>query len=185
MHLMNRRRAVRTLLGVVLAVSAANAPRLRAEERLRITPFVRDNKVLVSFELDDAYTDGVRDAISSGLRTTFSYDLELRTVVPAWIDRTIARTVVTTSDQYDNLTRRHTLTRTVDGRVEEMTITEDESVVKTWLTKWNRLAVCDTSKVDPTRDYYVQITSRTRPHGGSLLGVTSGVSGQARFTFIP
>jgi hypothetical protein len=57
--------------------------------------------------------------------------------------------------------------------------------VKQWLTKWNRLLVCDTSKVDPTRDYYVQITTRTRPHGGSMLGLSGSVSGQARFTFIP
>jgi hypothetical protein len=158
---------------------------LYADESLRITPFVRDNKVLVSFELDDAYTAAVHDAIASGLRTTFSYDLELRTVVPGWIDRTIARTVVTTTDQYDNLTRRHTLTRTVDGRVDEMTVTEDESVVKSWLTKWNRVPVCDTSKLDAARDYYVHITTRARPLGGSLLGLSRSISGQAKFTFIP
>jgi hypothetical protein len=166
-----------------MAVLSAGA--LYADESLRITPFVRDNKVLVSFELDDAYTPAVHDAIASGLRTTFSYDLELRTVVPGWIDRTIARTVVTTTDQYDNLTRRHTLTRTVDGRVDEVTVTEDESVVKSWLTKWNRVPVCDTSKLDATRDYYVHITTRARPLGGSLLGLSRSISGQAKFTFIP
>jgi len=71
---------------------------------------------VVSFELDDAYNDSVREAIASGLRTTFTYELELRAF--AWIDRTIGTTVVSTTDRYDNLTRRHTLTRTVDGRVE-------------------------------------------------------------------
>jgi len=104
-----------TVPTVLLVLSAAAF--LCAEETLRITPFVRDNKVLVTFELDDAFTQAVHEAIASGLRTTFSYDLELRTVVPGWIDRTIARTVVSTTDQYDNLTRRHTLTRIVDGRI--------------------------------------------------------------------
>src|SRR5437867_8967476 len=93
---------------------------VRAAESLRIVPIVRDNKVLVSYELADAYTEPVRDAIASGLRTTFTYDLELRTVVPLiWLDRTIVTATAAASDQYDNLTRRHTLTRTVDGRVEE------------------------------------------------------------------
>jgi len=156
-----------------------------AQESLRITPTVRDGRVLVSFELTDAFNQAVHEAIASGLRTTFSYELELRTVVPGWIDRTIAKTVVTTSDQFDNLTRRHTLTRTIDGRIEDETVTDDESVVRAWLTKWTRVPVSDTSKLDPTRDYYVHITTRARPVGGSLLGLTRSISGSAKFTFIP
>lgn len=180
---------MRTIIGrtaiAILLVTLTTADVGRAEESLRITPFVRDNKVLVTFELDDAFTQAVHEAIASGLRTTFSYDLELRTVVPGWIDRTIARTVVTTTDQYNNLTRRHTLTRTVDGRIEDSISTDDESVVKTWLTKWTRVPVSDTSKLDPARDYYVQITTRARPLGGSLLGLTKSITGSAKFTFIP
>src|SRR5262249_47222176 len=114
-----------------------------------------------------------------------TYELELRTIVPGWIDRTIAKTTVATSDHYDNLTRRHTLTRTVDGRIEEVTVTENEAAVKAWLTEWYRVPVCDTSKLEPTRDYYVLITTRARPIGGSLLGLTRSISGQAKFTFIP
>ena len=41
---------------------------------------------------------------------------ELRMKAPMWVDRVIATSVVTVSDRYDNLTRRHTLTRSVDGR---------------------------------------------------------------------
>ena len=66
---------------IVAAIVVAGTA-VHAVESLRIVPIVRDNKVLVSFELADAYTEPVRDAIASGLRTTFTYDLELRTVVP-------------------------------------------------------------------------------------------------------
>ncbi len=178
------RMMTRTTLLALLFVAGVAAAAV-AEESLRIVPFVRDNRVLVTFELDDAFTPAVHEAIASGLRTTFSYELELRTVVPGWIDRTIAKTVVTTTDQYDNLTRRHTLTRTVDGRIEDSVTTDDEAVVKLWLTKWTRVPVCDTSKLDPARDYYVQITTRARPLGGSLLGLTKSITGSAKFTFIP
>jgi len=172
------------VLWATLAVLAFTRP-ATAQESLRITPTVRDGRVLVTFELTDAFNQAVHEAIASGLRTTFSYELELRTVVPGWIDRTIAKTVVTTSDQFDNLTRRHTLTRTIDGRIEDETVTDDESVVRAWLTKWTRVPVSDTSKLDPTRDYYVHITTRARPVGGSLLGLTRSISGSAKFTFIP
>ena len=176
-----------TRAGFALALAAwlAAGAAIAAEESLRIIPFVRDKAVLVSFELDDAYTPLVHETIASGLKTTFSYDLELRTVVPGWIDRTIARTEVMATDQYDNLTRRHTLTRSVDGRIEDTLVTEDEAAVKSWLLKWTRVRVAETAKLDPTRDYYVRITTHARPLGGSMLGLTKSISASAKFTFIP
>jgi hypothetical protein len=177
MRVMMRKSVV--CLALVLAVAVA----VRAQENLKITPSISDNRVVVSFELDDAYNDAVREAIASGLRTTFTYDLELRTF--AWIDRTIGTTTVSTTDRYDNLTRRHTLTRTVDGRVEGVLVTEDDSVVKTWLTKWIRVPVADTATLDPARDYYVRVTTRARPLGGSFLGLTKTITSRARFTFVP
>ena len=172
--------------GPLLLVFFLSAENVGAQqESIRITPTVSGSQVLVSFELTDAYSDAVREAIASGLRTTFTFELELRTIVPAWMDRTIAKTVVSTSDQYDNLTRRHTLTRTIDGRNEEVMVTEDEAVARTWLTKWTRVQVSDTSKLDASRNYYVHITTRARPVGGSFLGLTRTISGSAKFTFIP
>jgi Domain of unknown function (DUF4390) len=168
--------AALTMLLVGLAV-------VKSQESLRIVPFISGDRVVVSFELNDAYNDAVREAIASGLRTTFSYELELRT--RAWVDRTIGTTVVATTDRYENLTRRHTLTRTIDGRLEDVLVTEDDALVKTWLTKWNRVPVADTSKLDPAREYYVRVTTHTQPVGGSLLGVTKSITGQVKFTFVP
>jgi len=167
----------------VLAIFVGGAI-VRATDGLRIVPIVSDDKVVVSVELSDSYTDDVREAISSGLKTTFSYDVELRMVATAWVDRTVASAAVSTSDQYDNLTRRHTLSRVVDGRVES-TVTEDETVVRRWLTTLNRVPLSRTAKLDPNRDYYVRITARVRPLGGSLLGWANSITGRAKFTFIP
>jgi hypothetical protein len=155
----------------------------RADETLRIVPVIHDDEVSVSFELADAYTDDVKAAISSGLKTTFTYDVELRMSVSGWVNRTIAAVVITTTDQYDNLTRRHMLTRVVDGRVEDAVSTEDEAVVRQWLTTLTRLPLCRTTKLDANRDYYVRISARARPNRGSLLGWVSPVRGQAKFTF--
>jgi hypothetical protein len=168
----------------VIAVLGAGTL-LRAAESLRIVPITSGDQVVVTVELADAFTDEVRGAISSGLRTTFTYDVELRMVVPGWVDQTVATAVVTTTDQYDNLTRRHSLSRAVDGRIEEVVLTEDESVVRRWLTTLSRMPLCRTSKLDPSRDYYVRIRARVRPRGGSLLGWAGGITGMAKFTFIP
>jgi hypothetical protein len=177
---MNRRLWIWYVMGLLAAGAI-----VQAADNLRIVPIVSEDQVLVSIELADAYTDDVREAISSGLRTTFTYDVELRMVVPIWVDRTIATAVVSTSDEYDVLTRRHSLSRTIDGRVAEASVTENESAVKRWLTALSRLPLCRTSKLDPTHDYYVRIRARVRPGGTSLLGWVNSITGQAKFTFVP
>jgi hypothetical protein len=177
---MKRRLHICCVIGLLAAGSAAHAV-----ETLRIVPIVGNDKVLVSFELADAFTDEVREAIASGLRTTFTYEIELRMVVPVWVDPIICTAVVTATDQYDNLTRRHSLVRSLDGRVEEASVAEDAAVVKRWLTTVTRLPLCQTSRLDSSRDYYVRISARARPRGGSLLGWVNPVVGQAKFTFIP
>src|SRR6188768_2802302 len=112
-------------LGVGLAILALVT--VEAAEGLRIVPLVRDDNVLVTFELTDGFTEQVKDAIHSGLKTTFTYSVELRLDVPAWVDRTIATTVVTNSVEYDNLTRQATLVRTLDGHVEKSEVTADDA----------------------------------------------------------
>lgn len=176
----NRRVSFWCVVAIIAATIAAHAA-----ATLRIVPIVRDKSVIVSVELTDAFTQEVRDAIASGLRTTVTYDVELRMDVSAWLDRTIATAVITTSDHYDNLTRLHNLSRSIDGRVVEALVTDNEALARQWLTTLKELQVCPTSKLDPHGEYYVRISARVRPPGASLLGLASAVTNQAKFTFIP
>ena len=158
---------------------------LAAAEGLRIVPLVRDDKVLVTFELADGFTDEVRAAILSGLKTTFTYTVDLRLEVPAWVDRTIATAVVANSVEYDNLTRIHTLVRVVDGKVESQQRTDNEAIVQQLMTSFQRLPLFRTSILEPNREYYVRISATARPSNGAFLWPWgSGTSGQAKFTFV-
>ena len=174
----------RWIVSILLVAFAATAL-VRAAESLQIRPTVHDDQVIVTYELDDAYTDAVRDAIASGLRTTFTYELELRAKTSVWFDRVVATAVVTVSDRFDNLTRSHSLTRTVDGRVVEELVTQDDNIVRSWLTTGTRVPLCQTALLDPARDYYVRVTTRARPATSSILGLPRTISGQARFSFVP
>jgi len=182
---MNRLRSNKWLCVWGAAFVVAGAIIAHAAQTLRIIPITRDNQVLVSFDVADGYTDDVRDAIASGLRTTFSYDVQLRMIARMWVDPVIATSVVSVSDRYDNLTRQHSLTRTVDGREQDSITTENEATVRQWLTSLDKLAICRTSKLEPNRDYYVRVSARVLPYHTSMLGWTSAIVGRTPFTFVP
>jgi hypothetical protein len=159
---------------------------LQAQDTVRIVPLVRDGQVLVTFEIADGYTEEVRAAIQSGLRTTFTYTVDLRVEVPAWTDRTIQTVTVSSIVKYDNLTRRHSMERTLDGRVSESKVTEDETLVRHFMTGFQRLPLFRTSKLEANREYYVRVRATARPSSGSMLWpFGTGVTGLAKFTFIP
>ena len=154
-------------------------------ENVRIVPLVRDDAVLVTFELTDGYTPEVRDAIRSGLKTTFTYTVELRQDVPGWVDRTIAASVVTNSVQYDNLTRRATLVRTIDGHVDATDSTDDEALINGWITSFRKMPLFHTAELEQNREYYVRIRAVARPTNGSMLWPWgSSISGITKFTFL-
>ncbi|MEZ5288977.1 MAG: DUF4390 domain-containing protein [Vicinamibacterales bacterium] len=181
MRLLDRR----LFVGILTAALAGLAVPASAET-LRVRPLVRDGQVLVSFALEQGFTDEVRAVIQSGLRTTFTYTVELRLRVPAWVDRTVGTAVISTTVEYDNLTRRHTISRTLDGRMEESRVVEDEAIVRQMMTTFERLPLFDTRILEQNREYYVVVRAEARPRSGAAFWPWGGsTSGSARFTFIP
>ena len=169
------------LLGLTAVVGAQNAP------GLLVTPIWRDGQVLVSFELTDAMTTEVRDAIQSGLPTTFSYAIEVRRGTVAWFPRTIASLTVLSSVHFDNLTRRYQLSRSIDGRLDDARQTEDQEVMRVWLTRFQRIPVALTSALETNGEYAVRVRVQKSPRSSwSLLPWDrQAIFGNARFTFLP
>lgn len=177
-----RSTVVLSLVFILLVAAASPA----AAETLRVRPLVRGGQVLVTFALEEGFTDEVRAVVQSGLKTTFTYTVELRLKVPAWVDRTIGSAVVSTTVEYDNLTRRHTISRTLDGRMEESHVVEDEAIVRQMMTSFERLPLFDTGLLESNREYYVIVRAEARPRSGAAFWPWGGsTSGSGKFTFIP
>ncbi len=180
-------RTTAAVLAALLALLAVPLRGAEPDDAVHITPLVRDGRLLVSFELPGGVTDEVRETIRSGLQTSFVYDFELRRGVPLWLDRVLAVATVNATVQYDNLTGRHQLSRSIDGRVEDARTTESEAEVERWLTRFERLPLFGTDGLEPNSEYYVRVRARARPRSTwSLLPWDrGGVWGHARFTFLP
>jgi hypothetical protein len=178
-------RSVCLAITLILA-SAAFAHAQTPGETLRVKPLVRDGQVLVTFALDGGLTDEMKAVVQSGLRTVFTYTVELKMRQAAWVDRTIATAVVSASVDYDNLTRRTTVSQSRNGHVEQSFIVEDPAKVAQMVTNFERLPLFDTKILQANHDYYVLVRADARPRSNSSLWPWSGTaSGLAKFTFIP
>ena len=167
---------------VLVLVSGVRAA--EPEPDISVTPIARDGQVLVSFDLSDGFTADVRDAIQSGLSTTFSYEVELRRGATLF-DRTVASVTVTATVRFDNLTRWYQMSRSFDGRVEDARPSEDQNAVKAWMTHFERIPVSRTSALEANGEYYVRVRAHTRPRNAVFFWPWGGtVLGHAKFTFI-
>jgi hypothetical protein len=181
---MNRLRAL-VVACVVLAAGTAHAA---GDPDLSVKPLARNGQVLVSFDLAEGLTSDVLDAIRSGLPTTFSYDVELRSSrSPWWFDRTVRAIKIAATVRFDNLTGRYTLSRTVDGRAEDAPPTEDAEAMSRWMTHFDRVPLLPTSALEANGDYYVRVRAHTRPRTAWFLWPwdRAWVLGLAKFTFLP
>jgi hypothetical protein len=193
---MTRRLLALTVLGIAAAVAlavlawspAVSEPVSAAGgDEIVVRSLPREGRILVSFTLRAGFTDELRDAIRSGLPASITYDVFLRRGTLLWFDRTIAHASVTASVRFDNLTRQHQLSRTIDGRGEEPRITEDEEVVRAWLTEFRLLPLFPTTGLEANAEYYVKVGARTRPRVNRFLfwpWEQDAATGSHRFTFV-
>ena len=172
------------LLPFVLVAATAQAV---AAQEIRVRPVPRDGRVYVSFSMTEAFSEEVREAIGSGLETSFSYEVELRRGGPFWFARTIEAIVLTATVRYDNLTRRYHVTREQDGRVEASEVFDSEDEVRQRLTSFERLPLFSTERLEANAEYSLRVRARTRPRRAGLPWPFGqhDAAGLARFTFIP
>jgi hypothetical protein len=179
------------LVAVAVAVGAlATVPGSAREAGgpgLQVQALAKDGRVMVSFTLENGFTSELQEAIRSGLSATIAYEIQLRRSGTLWFDRTISSSTVTASARYDNLTRQHQLSRTVDGRGEEPRLTESDAQVREWMTVFKQLPVFETRQLEANAEYYVRVRARTRPRVNWLLfwpWEHGAPTGEARFTLI-
>jgi hypothetical protein len=159
----------------------------QAAQSLQVVPLPRDGEVLVSFKLEEALTEDIKAAIQSGLTVKFVYKVELKRSSSVWLDRTISRATVSASVKYDNLTRRYSVSRAVDGRIEWADTTQKEDEAWHWLTSdFARMSLFHGAVLEPNAEYYLRVSVNASPRNATFLWPWAGddAVGFARFTFV-
>lgn len=157
------------------------------DQTLQVAPLERDGQLLVSFKLAQEPTEEIRTAIHSGLTISLVYKVDLRRGSATWFDRTIASTVVTATVRYDNLTRRYSVSRMVDGRTDRADFTDREDVAWAWLTnQFEKLPLFRSVSLENNGEYYVRVRAHTTPRNMAFVWPwqADDVVGLAKFTLV-
>ena len=177
------RRALLSVVFLLVVVSAA------AAQTLHVAPLPRDEQILVTFRLEQELTDDIKAKIHSGMTVSFIYKVDLRRASSVWRDRVLATTEVRASVRYDTLTRRYTLTRSMDGRMGMggVETTDSEETAWKWLTSnFERLPLFRSMTLESNAEYYVRVSAHTAPRNASFVWPWQGddVVGLMKFTLI-
>jgi len=150
---------IKKLLLGTMAPALLAAP-LVAQDRPAIEDLnarLEDNRALVSFRVAGAISADTEELIHSGIPVLFRHKLEVLVkrnfpVMPLPA-KTLARTVVETRVEYDSLTRRYDLLRSIEHKsgkkklrpaIEQQTlVTESMDEVRKWMTELEEISVYD------------------------------------------
>jgi hypothetical protein len=99
----------------------------------------------------------------------------------------VASITVSASVQFDNLTRRYQLSRSIDGRLEDSRQTDDREAMQRWLTRFDQLPVLGTSVLEANGEYDVRVRVQKTPRNSwfFLPWDRTTTLGAAKFTFLP
>jgi len=88
--------------------------------------------------------------------------------------------------KYDNLTRRYSVTRTVNGNIDWADTTTHEDEAWRWLTDFARMPLFRGAALEANAEYYVRVRANATPRNSSFLWpwAADDAVGFARFTFV-
>lgn len=163
------------------------AVRAGAAEVKDLVPIVRGERIFVSFRVEDAFAEEIEHAIATGLEVSFRYNVELKRVRGIWFDRRVAARRIITTVTYDNLTKRYSLTREIDGEIDATDVVSDAEAMRQFMTHFDSLGLFDVSLMEPNEEHYLRVNGVIRDRNLLLL-IPWDVGAdwkEAHFTYVP
>jgi hypothetical protein len=155
----------RLFRGLVSLSLILTAPQVAPEPEEKFKPRVEglmarveDDRVLVSYRLSPGLSADMEERIQSGIVLTLSHKVEVvvKRTFPIWWAKDVARTLVDTSVQYDSLTRRYVLVRTIEHKLrpkkdgplieEQRRVTDSIDEMRAWMTQLEEIPVFNPGK---------------------------------------
>lgn len=132
-------------LGFVLALLVLRAVPAFAAELRDLQPAVVDGRVEVSFQLADAFTDGVMERIQSGLATSFVYRVALLRDRRRWWNDELAESTLEVVAMYNAVSQEYLVNFKRDGKLVESRLARSRAELESAMTRFERVPMFATA----------------------------------------
>lgn len=177
---------VRSALLALGIIVAGQAPAAGAE-LTNLSLLIKNDKIFVTFRMADAFNEDIGRSIESGLPVSFRYEVQLKKVRTIWFNQKVHTRRITNTVTYDNLTKRYTLSRDVDGEIVATAVVADTSEMMRFMTVVDGLELFEVSLLEPNNDYYLRAKGLVKERNIFLFVPWDQDSGWVKtyFTYLP
>lgn len=115
--------------------------------------------LVISAILKNGFTQEVIEAVNSGLTTTFSFHIELKSLRPFWFDMDIVSRTIKHTVKYNTILKEYTFVSQDDkGQNSKATRNFDQAVK--WMEDVDHIHVVPLSLLEPGNSYYIRIKAQ-------------------------
>ncbi len=110
--------------------------------------------LLLYLKVEGAFSEKMKNAILSGVNTTFSFFISLCLVRTLWPDKKIAEIKVTNTIKYDNLKKKFFITKS--WKDDEILVTQSLIEAEKLMTSIDSLKIVPLSRLEKGRQYQIK-----------------------------
>jgi len=120
-----------------------------------------NNHIYINAKVKGAFTEGITEAINSGIPTTFKYYLELKKQHLFWFDKKIVKKLIQHRVEYDTLKKEYRVT--IDNGISsQVKISRNEEEMKKWMASIDSLRFLPSQKIDPIKKYQIRLKAEMK-----------------------
>ena len=114
------------------------------------------NVVTMDATLVDGFNNSMLEAIESGIPMTFTYQVELRKIVPLWMDNLVSTATVKNTVQYDTLNKVYSFSST-GKNIKRKVVTRDKALYQKLMLQLENLPIASTYRLNMSDKYYIRV----------------------------
>ncbi len=146
-------------VGTALLLSTLPLGRGGAAEIDQLQVAAQPGHLSVNFRLAGAFTPEVEEVMNSGLPVAFHHTIRAYRRRAGWLDRLVAERRVTTTVNFDTLTKQYRISRSVDEQLVDTLLTDKPEEMSGWMTRIERVDLPLEGETAPLERYYVKVKS--------------------------
>lgn len=111
--------------------------------------------LLIYFEVENAFTDKITQAVQKGIPTAFSFYVFLYKTDTSWIDKEIAEVQIKSTIKYNSLKEEYSVSR--PWKEEQLLVTKSFEEARSWMTEVDNLRVIPLEDLVKGDKYQIRI----------------------------